>query len=115
MNEVMIFWASQTAFSTKKDFGKEAREAAWAAEQRTLHGLQPTTLFEKSNFGDLNLMAEEAKRRAEITRLAVRRSEFVCVFFFRYKNEYFPIVQAERDPYTQGEGGVFCKAKRIRH
>ncbi|KAH6789599.1 H[+]-ATPase 7 [Perilla frutescens var. frutescens] len=59
----------RTAFSNKKDFGKEAREAAWAAEQRTLHGLQQTTLFEKSSFADLNLMAEEAKRRAEIARL----------------------------------------------
>lgn len=60
-------------------------------------------------------MAEEAKRRAEITRLAVRRREFVCVFFFGSKNEYLPILQAERDPYTQGQGGVFCQAKRIRH
>lgn len=64
----MIVWFRQTAFSTKKDFGREAREAAWAAEQRTLHGLQQTPLFEKSGFGELNVMAEEAKRRAEIAR-----------------------------------------------
>ncbi|KAL3834988.1 hypothetical protein ACJIZ3_009724 [Penstemon smallii] len=30
----------KTAFTSQKDFGKEAREAAWATEQRTLHGLQ---------------------------------------------------------------------------
>lgn len=61
----------QTAFSTRKDFGKEVREAAWAAEQRTLHGLQPaeSKVFEKGTFRDINLMAEEAKRRAEIARL----------------------------------------------
>ncbi|KAK6162642.1 hypothetical protein DH2020_002483 [Rehmannia glutinosa] len=61
----------RTAFSTQKDFGREAREAAWATEQRTLHGLQSAEpkMFEKSNFRDINLMAEEAKRRAEITRL----------------------------------------------
>ncbi|KAK4488554.1 hypothetical protein RD792_004318 [Penstemon davidsonii] len=62
----------RTAFNTRKDFGKEVREAAWAAEQRTLHGLQSaveTKMFEKSNFRDINIMAEEAKRRAEITRL----------------------------------------------
>ncbi|PIN20692.1 Plasma membrane H+-transporting ATPase [Handroanthus impetiginosus] len=61
----------RTAFSTQKEFGREAREAAWAAEQRTLHGLQSveTKMFEKSSFKDINQMAEEAKRRAEIARL----------------------------------------------
>ncbi|KAK6918648.1 hypothetical protein RJ641_017070 [Dillenia turbinata] len=60
-----------TAFTNKKDFGKGAREAAWASAQRTLHGLQSneTKMFpEKSSFGDMGTMAEEAKRRAEITR-----------------------------------------------
>lgn len=62
----------KTAFSTKKDFGREAREAAWAHEQRTLHGLQSgeTRKFtEKHTFGDINQMAEEAKRRAELARM----------------------------------------------
>ncbi|KAM1157139.1 hypothetical protein TB2_027323 [Malus domestica] len=62
----------RTAFTSKNDFGKEAREAAWATEQRTLHGLQSreTRKFtEKGTFRDINLMAEEAKRRAEIARL----------------------------------------------
>ncbi|KAF9685433.1 hypothetical protein SADUNF_Sadunf03G0054100 [Salix dunnii] len=63
---------SLTAMTTQKDFGKEAREAAWAAEQRTLHGLQSTEaklLSEKHTFRDINIMAEEARRRAEIARL----------------------------------------------
>ncbi|XP_059644206.1 plasma membrane ATPase 1-like isoform X2 [Cornus florida] len=62
----------KTAFSTAKDFGKEAREAAWATEQRTLHGLESKgkKLFaEPHTFRDINIMAEEAKRRAEIARL----------------------------------------------
>ncbi|MBA0563781.1 hypothetical protein Golob_008745, partial [Gossypium lobatum] len=62
----------RTAFSTQKDFGKEAREAAWAAEQRTLHGLQSISdakITEKHNFRDISVMAEEARRRAEIARL----------------------------------------------
>lgn len=62
---------SQTAFTTQKDFGKEAREAAWAAEQRTLHGLQSTdtkVFSEKHTFRDIGVMAEEARRRAEIAR-----------------------------------------------
>ncbi|KAG7946127.1 hypothetical protein I3843_14G022800 [Carya illinoinensis] len=62
----------RTAFTNKKDFGWEAREAAWAAEQRTLHGLQSVEakkFFERSTFRDVSLMAEEAKRRAEIARM----------------------------------------------
>ncbi|KAJ6932972.1 plasma membrane ATPase 4-like [Populus alba x Populus x berolinensis] len=58
--------------TTQKDFGKEAREAAWAAEQRTLHGLQSIeakSFSEKHTFRDINIMAEEARRRAEIARL----------------------------------------------
>ncbi|KAG0468909.1 hypothetical protein HPP92_018237 [Vanilla planifolia] len=60
------------AFTRQKDFGKEARELKWAHAQRTLHGLQPpeTKMFtDRGSFADLNQMAEEAKRRAEIARL----------------------------------------------
>ncbi|CAA6659018.1 unnamed protein product [Spirodela intermedia] len=56
----------------RKDFGKEARELKWAHAQRTLHGLQPpdTKMFgERTSVTDLNQLAEEAKRRAEIARL----------------------------------------------
>ncbi|XP_052208804.1 ATPase 11, plasma membrane-type-like [Diospyros lotus] len=62
----------KTAFTNRKDFGKEAREAAWATEQRTLHGLQSTeakTVVERHTFRDISIMAEEAKRRAELARL----------------------------------------------
>ncbi|KAI5683629.1 hypothetical protein M9H77_04857 [Catharanthus roseus] len=60
------------AFTRQKDFGKEQRELKWAHAQRTLHGLQvpDTKLFsEATNFNELNQLAEEAKRRAEIARL----------------------------------------------
>ncbi|XP_022868084.1 plasma membrane ATPase 1-like [Olea europaea var. sylvestris] len=60
------------AFTRKKDFGKEQRELKWAHAQRTLHGLQvpDSKLFnETNNFSELNQLAEEAKRRAEIARL----------------------------------------------
>nr|AAB41898.1 H+-transporting ATPase [Mesembryanthemum crystallinum] len=64
---------NKTAFTTKKDYGKEEREAQWAAAQRTMHGLQPpetTNLFpEKSNYRELSEIAEQAKRRAEVARL----------------------------------------------
>ncbi|XP_027188362.1 plasma membrane ATPase 4-like [Cicer arietinum] len=64
---------NKTAFTTKKDYGKEEREAQWALAQRTLHGLQPpetSSVFnEKSSYRELSEIAEQAKRRAEVARL----------------------------------------------
>ncbi|KAJ8900189.1 hypothetical protein K2173_024829 [Erythroxylum novogranatense] len=63
----------RTALTSKKDFGKEEREAAWAAEQRSLHGLQSgdyrRSTDNRSSVGEPNHMAEEARKRAEIARL----------------------------------------------
>nr|ASM90217.1 plasma membrane H+ ATPase 7 [Sesuvium portulacastrum] len=64
----------RTAFSGKKHFGKDDRVAAWAVERRTQHGRSSSSemkhLFaERSSFRDLNIMAEEAKRRAQMARL----------------------------------------------
>ncbi|KAF5445762.1 hypothetical protein F2P56_034788 [Juglans regia] len=62
---------NKTAFTTKKDYGKGEREAQWATAQRTLHGLQrPEQLFnDKSSYSELSEIAEQAKRRAEVSRL----------------------------------------------
>ncbi|KAM6573559.1 hypothetical protein CsatA_017639 [Cannabis sativa] len=59
------------AFTRKKDFGKEERELKWAHAQRTLHGLHPPEgmMFADRSTTELNQMAEDAKRRAEIARL----------------------------------------------
>jgi len=60
------------AFTRKKDFGKEERELRWAHAQRTLHGLhapESKMFSERTTYSELNQMAEEAKRRAEIARL----------------------------------------------
>ncbi|KAK4431966.1 Plasma membrane ATPase 4 [Sesamum alatum] len=66
-------YENKIAFTTKKDYGKEEREAQWALAQRTLHGLQTpeaTNVFnEKSSYRELSEIAEQAKRRAEIARL----------------------------------------------
>ncbi|KAL3639584.1 plasma membrane H+-ATPase [Castilleja foliolosa] len=67
-----LVFERRIAFTRKKDFGKEQRELKWAHAQRTLHGLDvpDTKLFgETNNFSELNQLAEEAKRRAEIARL----------------------------------------------
>lgn len=64
----------QTAFTTKKGYGKGEREAQWASAQRSLHGLQPPqtsgALNDKSNHGELTDIAQQAKRRAEVARYA---------------------------------------------
>ncbi|PIA45704.1 hypothetical protein AQUCO_01600142v1 [Aquilegia coerulea] len=63
---------NKTAFTTKKDFGREEREAQWAMAQRTLHGLQhpeaSSTLFSGDNKNESEI-ADQAKRRAEVARL----------------------------------------------
>lgn len=59
----------QIAFTSKKDYGKEQREAEWALAQRTLHGLHKG---DAGGFSDRNKelseIAEQAKRRAEVAR-----------------------------------------------
>lgn len=61
---------AQTAFTNKKDYGRGEREAQWAKEQRTLHGLsQPAASDLLSNKEELSDIAAEAAKRAEIARL----------------------------------------------
>lgn len=64
---------NKTAFTSKKDYGKEEREAQWATAQRTLHGLQPPETSnqksDKGSYRELSEIAEQAKRRAEVARL----------------------------------------------
>ncbi|XP_017978099.1 PREDICTED: plasma membrane ATPase [Theobroma cacao] len=64
---------NKTAFTTKKDYGREEREAKWATAQRTLHGLQTSgsvdILNDKNSHEELSEIAEQAKKRAEVARL----------------------------------------------
>ncbi|KAI4371460.1 hypothetical protein MLD38_019693 [Melastoma candidum] len=48
-----LVYDKRTAMTTQKDFGKEAREAAWAAVQRTIHGLS-STVTKHNAFRDIN-------------------------------------------------------------
>lgn len=68
---IQLFIEWQTAFTTKKDYGRGEREAQWALAQRTLHGLQPPEaagLFNDKSYRELSEVAEQAKRRAEVAR-----------------------------------------------
>ncbi|KAE8718458.1 Plasma membrane ATPase [Hibiscus syriacus] len=61
---------NKTAFSTKKDYGKGERGAQWALAQRTLHGLtRPKITNEESANKELSEIAEQTRKRAEVTRL----------------------------------------------
>lgn len=64
----------QTAFTTKKDYGKGEREAQWALAQRTLNGLQTSqTIFSNNtSYLELSEVAEQARKRAEIARYRIK-------------------------------------------
>ncbi|KAH7866279.1 hypothetical protein Vadar_018033 [Vaccinium darrowii] len=57
----------KAAFTSKHDYGKEDREAKWVLSQRTIQGLMSGEfeIRRKSS----SLIAEQARRRAEIARL----------------------------------------------
>ncbi|KAJ7963378.1 Plasma membrane ATPase [Quillaja saponaria] len=57
----------KTAFTTKKDYGKEDRAAKWVLSQRSLQGLMAGESDIK--WRRSSLIAEQARRRAEIARL----------------------------------------------
>ncbi|KAL1190898.1 ATPase 7, plasma membrane-type [Cardamine amara subsp. amara] len=59
------------ALTGKKNFGKEERMAAWATEKRTQHGLETghKPVYERNSATELNNMADEARRRAEIAKM----------------------------------------------
>ncbi|KAF3553898.1 hypothetical protein F2Q69_00018041 [Brassica cretica] len=54
------------AFTERRDFGQEQRVAAWATEQRSVHGLE-NPLGERGN-SSRDLMADDSKRRAELAK-----------------------------------------------
>ncbi|GAB2268817.1 ATPase 10, plasma membrane-type [Dionaea muscipula] len=62
-----LLFDRKTAFTSKKDFGKEDREAKWVMSQRTLQGLMSSDM--ELNGRRTSLIAEQARRRAEIARL----------------------------------------------
>ncbi|GLT59974.1 hypothetical protein SLA2020_327670 [Shorea laevis] len=63
-----LLFDRKTAFTSKKDYGKEDRAAQWARSQRSLQGLQGLDEF-NGRKSRSSLIAEQAKRRAEIARL----------------------------------------------
>ncbi|CAI9114534.1 OLC1v1015281C1 [Oldenlandia corymbosa var. corymbosa] len=60
----------KTAFTSKKDYGREDREAQWVLSQRSLQGLVSSSSRElEFNGRRSSLIADQARRRAEIARL----------------------------------------------
>ncbi|GJN08870.1 hypothetical protein PR202_ga26830 [Eleusine coracana subsp. coracana] len=68
-----LLFDRKTAFTRKRDFGKEDREAKWALSQRDV---QPRAFSDHllSSTMPSSRMADQAKRRAEITRLGERHA-----------------------------------------
>ncbi|KAJ7525554.1 hypothetical protein O6H91_17G056500 [Diphasiastrum complanatum] len=68
----MLLFKQKTAFRGQKEFGREERQAQWAHDQRSLHGLHPLQTkmtTDRTSYEDLSEIAEQAKRRAELARL----------------------------------------------
>lgn len=65
-----LLFDRKTAFTSKKDYGKEEREARWVVSQRTLQGFHSMDFEGEGRLGTrYSLIADQAKRRAEIARL----------------------------------------------
>ncbi|PKI50440.1 ATPase 10, plasma membrane-type isoform X2 [Punica granatum] len=63
-----LLFDRKTAFTSKKDYGKDDRAAQWAISQRSLQGLPGLEEF-NGRRSRSSLIAEQALRRAEIARL----------------------------------------------
>ncbi|KAK8618667.1 hypothetical protein V6N13_132651 [Hibiscus sabdariffa] len=64
-----LLFDRKTAFTSKKDYGKEDREAKWVLSQRSLQGLMAADLGFNGKKSRSSLIADQARRRAEIARL----------------------------------------------
>lgn len=65
-----LLFDRKTAFTSKKDYGKEDRAAKWVLSQRSLQGLHDLEFkASSSSTGNSTWIAEQARRRAEIARL----------------------------------------------
>ncbi|XP_039061618.1 ATPase 10, plasma membrane-type-like [Hibiscus syriacus] len=64
-----LLFDRKTAFTSKKDYGKEDRAAKWVLSQRSLQGLMAADLDFNSRRSISSLIADQARRRAEIARL----------------------------------------------
>ncbi|XP_021819909.1 ATPase 10, plasma membrane-type [Prunus avium] len=62
-----LLFDRKTAFTSKKDYGKEDRAAKWVLSQRSLQGLADMEINKTGKRS--SLIAEQARRRAEIARL----------------------------------------------
>ncbi|KAJ9190490.1 hypothetical protein P3X46_001685 [Hevea brasiliensis] len=64
-----LLFDRKTAFTSKKDYGKEDRAAKWILSQRSLQGMMAADLEFNGRRSRSSLIAEQARRRAEIARL----------------------------------------------
>ncbi|KAK7285705.1 hypothetical protein RJT34_20483 [Clitoria ternatea] len=64
-----LLFDRKTAFTSKKDYGMEDRAAKWVLSQRSLQGLNLMAGGSDFNGRRSSLIAEQARRRAEIARL----------------------------------------------
>lgn len=120
-----LTYCTQTAFTTKKDYGRGEREAQWATAQRTLHGLQAPgaeeILNEKSSYRELSEIAEQAKKRAEVARynmiwsLVIVNMFVVSLVLFHEMNMLCMVYQVEGASYAERACWLSCETQRTWH
>ncbi|CAL5195103.1 unnamed protein product [Lathyrus oleraceus] len=64
-----LLFDRKTAFTSKKDYGTEDRAAKWVLSQGSLQGLSQTTSGLEVSGRRSSMIADQARRRAEIARL----------------------------------------------
>ncbi|KAI3895523.1 hypothetical protein MKX03_022174 [Papaver bracteatum] len=60
---------NKTAFTTKRGYGKDDREAQWVRGERTRHGLTSPSSVNQFSDNNYESLSEQAMRRAELSRL----------------------------------------------
>ncbi|XVF25312.1 hypothetical protein REPUB_Repub13aG0202500 [Reevesia pubescens] len=90
-----LLFDRRTAFTSKKDYGKEDRAAKWILSQRSLQGLMAADLGSNGRKSRSSLIAEQARRRAEIARLGELHTLRGHVeSFVRLKNLDLDVIQS---------------------
>jgi len=100
-----LIFERKTAFTSKKDYGKEDRAAKWVLSQRTLQGLHLMAGGLEVNGRRSSIIAEQARRRAEIARYFSHHHHHHNHHHLSSSNSYKPILTVKMHQTLQA-GGV---------
>ncbi|RAL53690.1 hypothetical protein DM860_015418 [Cuscuta australis] len=110
---------NKTAFTSKKDYGRGEREAKWAVDQRSLHGLstaQAPNQCNEESYRELSEIADQARKRAEAARCSsicvythiqeMLHLTFYLLFYKKNKENKSILLQAHGASHVEGACGI---------